>query len=124
MKTIRIILNFVLIALYAVLIFFVLSMFPFIPWHDAEGNYMLLFYIFWIPVCIISLIIVVLNLVNKRIHRLQTIALCFNAIFIPLVFVFGFAGVTWINYILGALLIASVVVYSAIFFKCIKDGTV
>ena len=124
MKVVRVFLSVLLSILYIILAFFILSMLPFIPWHDAEGNYMLLFFVLWLPVCVISLILVVLSFISKRIYRARLISLCFNAVFIPLVFALGFAGLNWLNYVLGVMVLISMAVYIVMFIKSIKDGTV
>jgi len=119
----RIVINVLLVAVYLVLGYYILAMYPFIPWHDESGDYLLIYLALWIPVCALTLILVASIFISRRIYRARVILLCINAVFIPLVYLLG--GVSpVIHYILGGLVLVTIAAYIATFIKSVIDKTV
>lgn len=119
-KIIRIVLNLVLIAAYFIMGYNILSMFSFIPWYDENGGFLLKYVALWIPICVLTIIIVSSFFIMKRVYRARIILLCINAVFIPLVYFLSEA----FHLILGAVTLITMLAYVIIFIYGLTNDTV
>ena len=114
--TFRVILNVILIVLYAVLLYAIAMML-----FGETENYILIYIALWIPVSVLSVLIVILNVLTRHIYRARLIMICFNAVFIPLIFLVGYTDLVWLNGVLGALFAISALLYVISFILGIKN---
>ena len=78
---VSIILNLLLTALYVVFVYASLGLFAGVPWYN--DNLMLFNYALWIPVCIVTVAVVITSFATKLCGRFKLAVLCLNALYIP-----------------------------------------
>ncbi|MBQ7646874.1 MAG: hypothetical protein IJS94_06360 [Clostridia bacterium] len=110
-RTIRLILNILLIPQYLYLLFLILSSFPFVPWYDPGGRFLTHYLILWVPLCVTTLALAVCMIVSRVIYRPRLILLCFNALIIPLTYLIEMTGISWLLYLLRFTGMISIVLY-------------
>ena len=111
------ILNIFLLIQYIALVYLCLARFDFIPWYASDASF-ILYYVMWLPLCITTLITIVVSFFTKKFNRTAVMLLCFNAMLLPLFFAADFVGYTALDYILATIGLITVVSYSII---CIKS---
>ena len=119
MKAYRVISWILCIILTLIYIFFaytVSSMFDIFPWYDGEGFYMLSLMLVWLPLCVVTLLQIVASVLAKRFDKAVSILLCLNAIYIPLIFVLGFADVPLAVFkTIGVIAVITMIAYVTVF---------
>lgn len=108
--------NVLLLLEYVGLLYLILAKFEFMPWYASDASF-ILYYILWLPLCLTTLIVVVLNIASRVIYRLRIMLLCFNAVIMPLLFAADFVGSAVLNYMLAAFSLVTVVAYYIVAFK-------
>ena len=101
-KIIAAVMNFLTALIYILFIFAVSSMFSFVPWYDESGTYLVYLVLIWIPLCVITLINVLLRLISRDYRRSLVSLACLNAIYIPLIFGLGYLSIKlWVVQLIG-----------------------
>ena len=79
--TVSLVFNVILLLLYGIFIYASLGLFEGIPWYSDD----VLFYnyILWIPICAVTVIVIVLAFLTGMSGRSKLIILCLNALYIP-----------------------------------------
>ena len=114
--------NILLLILYIPLIYLCLARFDFIPWYASDASF-ILYYVMWIPLCIITLITITISFITGYFSRSSSMLLCFNAMILPLFFAADFVGYVILDYILAVVGLIAVITYSALFIKSLcKKG--
>ena len=75
----------------------------------------------WLPLSLITIIQIVISAVAKHFDKLNTILLCLNALYIPLIFVLGFTDASLnVFRTIGVVGIITMVAYVVNFIRRIK----
>ena len=119
-RTVRLILNILLIPQYLYLLFLILSSFPFVPWYDRDGSFLTHYLLLWVPLCVTTLALAVCMIVSRVVYRTRLILLCFNALIIPLTYLIEMTGISWILYMLRFAGIISIVLYAVLCVIAVK----
>lgn len=107
--------------LYLVFIYSVSCMFSFFGWYDAEGYYMLTFVGIWLPLCVLTLLQIIVSVIAKRFDKPTAMLLCLNALYIPVIFLLGFADVSLTVFkTIGVIGIITMITYVVVFIKKFK----
>ena len=112
--------NALLLLEYIPLLYAVLAEFKFIPWYASDASF-ILYYLLWIPLCVTTLITVVSCLFTARFIRSRIMMLCYNAMAMPLLFAADFVGSDILNYLIAAVSVICICVYSFITVRSIAD---
>ena len=113
--------NLLLTLLYLAFAFIVSCMFEVFPWHDANGAYMLYMLVVWLPVCVLTIIQILISLIARKFNKPLVTLAALNAVYIPLIFVLGFAEVTLnVFKIIGVVAVITMVLYSVLSFRRFK----
>ncbi len=110
-----------LTVLYLVFVFSVSCMFSFLPWYDTDGFYMLNFALIWLPLCVLTLLQIIISVISKRFNKPTAMLLCLNALYIPIVFLLGFTDVSVSVFkTIGIIGIITMITYVVVFIKKFK----
>lgn len=70
----------------------------------------------WLPLCVVTLLQIVASVLAKRFDKAVSILLCLNAIYIPLIFVLGFADVPLAVFkTIGVIAVITMIAYVTVF---------
>lgn len=94
LKFISCLMKWLIILLYLCLIYAASRMFSIFPWYDENGNYLLLLLLVWIPLCVFTLIHIVLLKITKKYYKPLAALEALNALYIPIIFLLGIVGIT------------------------------
>lgn len=114
-------LNVLLTLIYVAFAITVSCMFDFLPWYDGDGLYMLYMAFVWLPLCFLTIIQIASSLIVKRFNKLLASLSSLNAIYIPIVFLLGFADIslTFVK-VIGIVAIITMSLYSVLAFRRLK----
>ena len=121
---VRAVLYTLLLLMYLPLTFLILSTFPNMPMYDPDGNYLWLFFVLWLPICVVTILCFIFSLVNKKIYRARTMITSYIALYIPLVYLAGYLSSQWLLYISGALAAVLIVCYIVIYIRALRNKTI
>ena len=113
--------NILLTLIYLLFIFTVSCMFEFMPWYDGDGVYMLNLAVVWLPLCVLTILQIVSSLVARRFNKLLASLSSLNAVYIPIIFLLGFADVSLAGIkIIGVIAVITMLTYSVLAFRRLK----
>ena len=92
--------NILITALYLMFVFIVSCMFEVFPWFDGDGVYMLYMLVVWMPLCVLTLVQILLSLIIKRFDKPLVMLASLNAVYIPMIFLLGFSYFFFLNILL------------------------
>ena len=114
--------NILLALIYLLFIFTVSCMFEFMPWYDGDGVYMLNWAVVWLPLCVLTILQIVSSLVARRFNKLLASLSSLNAVYIPIIFLLGFADVSLTGIkIIGVIAVITMLTYSVLAFRRLKN---
>ena len=114
-------LNALLTILYLAFAFTVSCMFEVFPWYDADGVYMLYMLAVWLPLCFLTLIQIILSLIAKRFDKPLVTLASLNAVYVPMIFLLGFADVSLTVFkLIGVIAVITMLIYSVLSFRRLK----
>ncbi|MBQ4602210.1 MAG: hypothetical protein IJB24_05040 [Clostridia bacterium] len=115
------IVNVLLTVLYLAFAFIVSCMFEVFPWHDGDGVYMLYMLVVWLPLCFLTIIQIFSSLIAKRFNKPLVTLASLNAVYIPLIFILGFADISFTALkVIGIVAVITMFVYSVLSFRRLK----
>ena len=114
--------NILLALIYLFFIFTVSCMFEFMPCYDGDGGYMIYMAVVWLPLCGITILQIAASLIAKRFNKLLASLSSLNAVYIPMIFLLGFAdlSVTGIK-VIGVIAVITMLIYTVLAFRRIKN---
>lgn len=113
--------SILLTVLYFAFAFIVSCMFEIFPWFDGDGVYMLYMLVVWLPLCIMTLIQIILSFAVKRFNKPLVMLASLNAVYIPMIFLLGFADISLTALkIIGIIAVITMSVYSVLSFRRLK----
>ncbi len=113
--------SILLTVLYFAFAFIVSCMFEIFPWFDGDGVYMLYMLVVWLPLCIMTLIQIILSFAVKRFNKPLVMLASLNAVYIPMIFLLGFSDISLTALkIIGIIAVITMSVYSVLSFRRLK----
>ena len=93
-KFFDILFDILLAVLYLIFAFIASRLFKIFPWYDADGGYMISFLFIWLPICVVTIIQIAISFFAKHYDKLVVSLAALNAVYIPLIFLFGYIGIS------------------------------
>jgi hypothetical protein len=110
--------NALLVLMYLPLLYLILAKFKFIPWYASDASF-ILYYLLWLPLCVVSIISVIIRFFTTASSRADIMLVCFNALVIPLLFLSDFVGMTVFGYVIAVISLITVIGFSVRFVRSI-----
>lgn len=108
--------NALLVLQYLPLLYLILAEFKFIPWYASDASF-ILYYLLWLPLCITSILSVIVGFFTGSSKRADTMLICYNALVIPLLFLSDIVASAALGYIVSVISIFTIVVFVVRYFR-------
>ncbi len=97
-------------------------MFEFMPWYDGDGAYMFYLAVVWLPLCVVTITHIAASLIAKRFNKLLASLSSLNAVYIPIIFLLGFAEISLTGIrVIGVIAVITMLIYTVLAFRRIKN---
>ena len=118
LKISDIVLHILLALLYIFFIYVITTMFTFLPWYDANELYLIKMLALWLPLSLITILVLLIKFLKKEFKRLTVCLTALNAVYIPLIFCLGFLNIQlWLTQLICVFAVITMILYFAIIIK-------